>query len=484
MAIETTPQVHGTNPRKIQQRCLCKSSSQVEAAGKSAEPQSISAAKNTHTAAQLTKMTDQTERPGRRRPFSTWMKKLTGFKGSSSTNAEPSQPASTKRNTYQMKSNSKKQVLPKNHPYPQSGIPNGNSDSPNVHRSFSTVPTGDSVSTSSVDRRRSLRSSADGLHPPTIGNKSIAPTIATEGPHSDAAPSHAPSSGQGTNATVGCGVSSGRGADSTFSSPAPSLRSLTTTLTTIHSAAPNATTNSHNNTNGNHAQVQFSHQFPTSPLPTAIPAHLVPVASGGHPSTYNTATANNILTDNASILTLASSSKRRRRRSMDTDASVRALAPSSLFGGSRESLPLSVLSANIDASSGIASTPHPTRASVGGLNERASIYSATGVAPALPSERNSYYAGKQSTTADGGSVKSGLLGHGRTDSISGSIGGIGATGSPLASPREISATTMGKLSRSNSAWGEGGEGVKVDQSDDEATETGKSTTDEKHRQEN
>ncbi|KAK9474627.1 uncharacterized protein V1510DRAFT_411531 [Dipodascopsis tothii] len=39
--------------------------------------------------------------------------------------------------------------------------------------------------------------------------------------------------------------------------------------------------------------------------------------------------------DNASIITLASSSKR--RKSLDTNASTRALAPSSLWG-SRESL--------------------------------------------------------------------------------------------------------------------------------------------------
>ena len=136
---------------------------------------------------------------------------------------------------------------------------------------------------------------------------------------------------------------------------------------------------------------------------------------------------------------------------MDTDASVRALAPSSLFGGSRESLPLSVLSANIDSNP--IAAPHQPRPSVAGLNERASIYSATGVTPALPSERNSYYAGKQSIAADGGSVKSGLLGHGRNDSISGSIGGAAVPSSPLASPRDASGTN-GKLSRTNSAWDE------------------------------
>lgn len=144
---------------------------------------------------------------------------------------------------------------------------------------------------------------------------------------------------------------------------------------------------------------------------------------------------------------------------MDTDASVRALAPSSVFGGSRESLPLSVLSATIDGSTITSPTglyqPRPI------ANERASIYSSTGVAPALPSERNSYYANKQSLANDGGSVKSGLLGHGRTDSISGSIGGMAAPGSPLASPRDPTGST-GRLSRSNSGWGENGELVVTD----------------------
>jgi hypothetical protein len=138
---------------------------------------------------------------------------------------------------------------------------------------------------------------------------------------------------------------------------------------------------------------------------------------------------------------------------MDTDASVRALAPSSLFGGSRESLPLSVLSSSIEPSSAAAGIQQ-TRQSLGGPNERASIYSATGVTPALPSERNSFYAGRQSIVGDGGSINSGRLGHGRNDSISGSIGGVAAASSPLASPREGHAVASGKLSRTNSAWGE------------------------------
>ncbi|KAG9237323.1 hypothetical protein BJ875DRAFT_395464 [Amylocarpus encephaloides] len=408
------------------------------------------------------------DRPGRRRPFSTWMKKLANFKGSSSNETSTTTP--NKRNTYQMKSASKRLTnLKKNNPYPESGFVNGHSSIPNAngHGSFSTGPTGVSMSTPSLNRsRRSLRSSQDGRVPTTTGNKSTAPTVSTEqdAAHSEAAPS----SGEGTNATIGCGVSSARGADSTFSSPAPSVRSLTTTLTTIHSAAaPTAPTPS-NNTH----TIQFSHQFPTSPPPNALPAHLAPVGSGGHPATYNTATANNLLTDNASILTLASSSKRRRRRSMDTDASVRALAPSSLFGGSRESLPLSVLSANIESSTAVP-TPHQPRSSVGGLNERASIYSATGVAPALPSERNSYYAGIQSIAADGGSIKSGLLGHGRNGSVSGSIGGpVIPPSSPLAGPRDgvVGQSTDLRLSRNNSGCEVGAVGKDEDQEGEETKE--------------
>ncbi|EQK99944.1 hypothetical protein OCS_04340 [Ophiocordyceps sinensis CO18] len=172
--------------------------------------------------------------------------------------------------------------------------------------------------------------------------------------------------------------------------------------------------------------IHFSQPFPSTSPASAIPAHLAPT---GHPTTYTAATANNMLTDNASILTLASSSKRRRRRSMDTDASVRALAPSSLWGGSRESLPLSVLSANIE-SPGNPATPgmHGAGSRLGA--ERNSIYSTAGVAPTLASERNSLYA-KQ---GDGASVRSGLLGQGRPDSVSGNNAMVM---SPLASPREV-----------------------------------------------
>lgn len=55
---------------------------------------------------------------------------------------------------------------------------------------------------------------------------------------------------------------------------------------------------------------------------------------------------------------------------------------------------------------------------------------------------------------DGGSIKSGYLGHGRNDSVSGSIGG---TSLLLASPKEMSfaaASGQGRISRRNSEWAE------------------------------
>lgn len=68
----------------------------------------------------------------------------------------------------------------------------------------------------------------------------------------------------------------------------------------------------------------------------------------------------------------------------------------------------------------------------------------------LPGERSSYY----SKTVDGASVRSGLLGHGRTESISGSIAGV-QNASPLTSPRE--ANISGRMSRRSSEWRDEGE---------------------------
>ncbi|KAI4157787.1 MAG: hypothetical protein LQ342_008009 [Letrouitia transgressa] len=406
------------------------------------------------------------DRHSRRRPFSSWMKRLANLKNSSN---DSGPQGNSKRTSQSPFPKTKKANTAKNNPYPISGKPYINPSIPNSgngHLSFHTPPSGRSFSNVSPSHSKtSLPASHDGQQLPTLSNKSTAPTLAT---NADTISSDAAHSKAGTSATVGGAVSSngiGGGEGSTFSSPAHSVRSLTTTLTTIHSAAPSNLLGGQNSQNQQTTQpttysqsnanqhTHFSHQFPSSPPASAIPLHLTGHVggAGGSPATYTTATANNLLTDNASIMTLASSSKRRRRNSLDTNASVRALAPSSLFGGSRESLPLSVLSANVGESS--TATPyqarHPSVAHAGA--ERASVYSSSGNAPALTSERNSYYAAKQTHAGDAGSMRSGLAGHARNDSITGSIGGITSAPSPLASPREI---PPGKLSRRNSGWGE------------------------------
>ncbi|KAI0809497.1 hypothetical protein GGR55DRAFT_650171 [Xylaria sp. FL0064] len=374
--------------------------------------------------------TDHPERASRRRPFATWVKKLANFKTASSSNAGGRNGHSKRDATSK---GSKKRATKNNNPYPQSSRVMAPQSNPSLSISQTNMGSNQSLDHS----RNSSSSSLDRAAHHTARANSTAPTLSTDH-QSIHAPSHLTSSVAGTSRTAGGGFDTRRGGDSTFSSPAPSVRSLTTTLTTIQSMAPNGGTNG-GHTTGGHAShqnntqtIQFSQPFPTNSPASAIPPHLAP---HGHPTTYNSATANNLLTDNASILTLASSSKRRRRRSMDTDASVRALAPSSVWGGSRESLPLSVLSANMDGMRDIPPTPglHQSTTRIAGT-ERTSIYSTSGVAPALPGERNSLYAGKQSM-GDGASIRSGLPGHGRADSISGSVAGIN---SPLASPREVS----------------------------------------------
>lgn len=114
-----------------------------------------------------------------------------------------------------------------------------------------------------------------------------------------------------------------------------------------------------------------------------------------------------------------------------------------MFGGSRESLPLSVLSASAhqnrtavegdNASIRDNASAHYPR-SISAMNvERASLISASGItAPALTSERNSYISSKP--TGDGASVRSGLLGHGDKERDRGlyharndSIGGLSTT---------------------------------------------------------
>ena len=210
---------------------------------------------------------------------------------------------------------------------------------------------------------------------------------------------------------------------STFSSPTPSMRSLTTTLTTVQSTAPGSMLNANYNPhpahhhNPNAPPQMYSAPFESQGHSTIVPGLL-------HPVSYNAATAHGVWTDNASIITLASSSKRRRRRSFDTDASVRALAPSSIFGGSRESLPLSVLSGNFDSGLGGRSV----------AGERASLRGST----------------------LGGSADAVSVFNGTTGSIMGEISGVGSS---LMSPTTIGAGNStreslptGRHSRRNSAW--------------------------------
>jgi hypothetical protein len=370
------------------------------------------------------------DRHSRRRPFAAWMKRLANLKNSSSSDA-PNNAGKKSQSASQSKG---KKAAAKNNPYPESGHFRSTN---NGHLSFSSPVSNTHDSYTSLE-------DASHHHGLATSNRSKAPTVAT---NNDTVHSETGQSKAGTTNTVG-------GGNSTFSSPNHSERSLTTTLTTIQSTAPSNLL-AHHGQGGqaagaaNGPPVHFSHQYPISPPASAIPSHLTP---SSNPNTYQAATANNILTDNASILTLASSSKGRRRHSLDTDASVRALAPSSVWGGSRESLPLSVLSTNIDNQNIYSPQGRPT---VGGLAsaERASVYSSSGVAAAvLPSERNSYYANKQGV--DGASVRSGLLGHGRTESITGSIGATAGAASPLASPYQ---SGPGRLSRRSSDWKHGEE---------------------------
>ena len=365
------------------------------------------------------------------------MKRLANLKNSSADVGQ--QDISAKRSTLQMGSKGKKNNVTKNHPYQMS----------RPRASAEALSTPLSVSESGFN---SPTRSKESLHNPAredggtgANMSSRPPTLSTtaETTLSDAGASKA-----GTSATA---ARTDGGRNSTFSSPAPSLRSMTTTLTTVQSATGTGQPNTASLPNGHqtsantsiHTSSHFSHPFSsTSPGATNPSTHNGPHS---HHTTYTTATANNVLTDDASILTLASSSKRRRRNSLDTNASMRALAPASMFGGSRESLPLSVLSGIVDTSTGAGSVTNAPgvlpRPSIGGIAsaERASVYSSSGVVPVISTtanadrnDRNSYYATNKQTAGDGASVRSGLLAHGRNDSITNSIGG-GAPTSPLAS---------------------------------------------------
>ncbi|KAI9832952.1 MAG: hypothetical protein M1826_000731 [Phylliscum demangeonii] len=431
------------------------------------------------------------DRSLRRRPFSTWMRRLANLKHSSPESAAcaDGSPSPKRNGNHHVLKAKKVAGAAKHNPYPASGYgPFSNQASSTAPGSVPASPPTTSVAT--FERSGELADLGDPGPGVAVDGRSGVTTASTEAGtgHSDTAQStKAGSSAACTSNTNGRGISSqGGGAGSTFSSAAPSERSLTTTLTTVQSTAPSNLLSTGTHGSANHGlyagpslsipiatntaaqSATFSNLFPSSPPVSALPPHLTPHLASGNPSTYTTATANNLLTDNASILTLASSSKRQRRHSLDTNASMRALAPSSLWGGSRESLPLSVLSASVDPNNPTTPGLTHTRPSVAGIaiNERASVYSLTGGGPGLSGDRNSFYAGKQNMAADSGSVKSSLVGHGRTDSISGSIGGASLI---VASPKDIifsggsgassaAATPIaigpGKVSRRNSEWAE------------------------------
>jgi len=435
------------------------------------------------------------EQPAKRKPFANWVKRITNLKGNDE------QASKKKKSVSKQKKNNTHNGVVKNNPYPQSGTLRPRERSPassvNGQLSFSTPETHTQHRNGSFDSLPS--SAAHDRECQSNNNKSGAPTLATnEGTiHSDAGQSKA-----ATTTTGGHAFSTdGAGAGSTFSSPNHSERSLTTTLTTIQSqshgsalqngASTHPSPHNHGSFN-NPNPVMFSHQFPTSPAPSHMTASAIPryLNEAPHPVSYHAATAGNLLTDNASILTLASSSKQR-RRSMDTDASVRAIPPSSVWGGSRESLPLSILSATVETgpSTGLY-TNSQSRPSMGGLAS-ASVYSSQGVsAPALASERNSYYKSPKdfadakslrsinqfdsksindaksmdvsSLRGYEGSTRSGAAGHSRNDSVPGSIS------SPLASPGVRHPSTSGALSRRSSDWQEITDDK--DETDDDGTE--------------
>ncbi|KAF7717429.1 Uncharacterized protein PECH_006418 [Penicillium ucsense] len=400
---------------------------------------------------------------GRRRPFASWMKRLASLKSSSDSGSN--------RWTHKRHANSKgkKSEGQGNNPYPLSGTIG------RTNRNDSYSETGDRDFDQSHSRSDPSLVYSGYEHPVTARSaKSAAPTVSTNG---DTAISDAGYSKAGTMATGGGGLSShGGGEGSTFSSPAPSVRSLTTTLTTVQSAAPSTQLYTAQNTQpgpthgtstqqSGTQQVQFSHQFPSASSPaTAVPSHLIPHSQS---MTYNTATANNALNDNASILTLASSSKRRRRNSLDTNASVRALAPSSVFGGSRESLPLSLLSGSViepASASAFNAQGVPARPSIVGLAsaERISVYSSPGTAALGTSgERNFHVSRGNQVAGDGVSIRSGVASHTRNDSAAAGISG--AVNNPYI-------LTSGRVSRRSSGWGDitdEGYSTKVGESPDE-----------------
>lgn len=321
------------------------------------------------------------------RKFSTFMKRLANLKSSSASPSSRATHITGRSASFSSGSPSSKQYLNASHPPSLSRASSNGHLSFDVYHSYHSAESNDSIASTSdeEDGRRTAQASTKSW--PALS----ATTATTESP---------------------------------FSSPTPSMRSLTTTLTTVQSTAPGSMLNNNYNPHpSHHHNPNGPPQMYSAPFDTHHDIHHGPAVLGFlHPISYNAATAHGVWTDNASIITLASSSKRR-RRSFDTDASVRALAPSSVFGGSRESLPLSVLSGNLDS----------------GLGGRS-----------LPGERHSLHGSTVGRSGDAASIY-----NAPTGSIMGEISGAGA-GSPLASPILTSRDSVhiGRQSRRGSGWAE------------------------------
>lgn len=295
-----------------------------------------------------------------------------------------------------------------NNPYPQSGHVSSkhrhpNRESQSIDYPRSDLNANDDGASSARDPELELIvHSAEELNRQSIISTTSGRASADGRVGGSRPPTTAPSYGGTSLAGTMITATDPRRPDSTFSSPAPSARSVATTLSAMQSQLAGGplggAANQNNAANGAAGQGSSSRPSPHDSVHYSQPQALVtamPASTGDRntrsayrPATYSAIIANNLLNDNISILTLASSTQRRRRRSWDTDydhASVRALPPSQ-FGGSRESLPLSVLSANLDG--------QPTSP---GLHTARSI-----------AER---------------SVTGLTTGHGRADSLNGSIGG-------------------------------------------------------------
>lgn len=376
-------------------------------------------------------LTSSIDRQGRKKPFA-WMKRFANFRHHGSEDGTTSNRKGKARSIPAVQA-SKSPTKPGANYLPANSTRPLSPTSGNAGLARAVAQHHENHYNDEQLRQQSTISPYDENHdqqPIMDSDRSIAPTYITnpETIHSEAGQSR-----HGTSYTVGGGKSSiSGGGNSVFSSPNHSSHSLSTTLTTIQSSTPStfyhpgqgsAPTGSH--TGHHHHQSQpsqnstyFSHQYPQTPV-SAVPQHLHPHHASHVPLTYRSATANNLLTDNASILTLASSTHPRgRRNSLDTNASIRAIPPTSTWGGSRESLPLSTFSQTESFTGASGPVLPPVISSAGSIyqaqyqpsigvasTERASAYNN---APTKSDDTNyASYSSASRSLNDGGSFRGG-----------------------------------------------------------------------------